>query len=43
MAHRLARFCARPRDMARRALACPAAAVMIGAVGAALLQWRPRS
>ena len=34
----LARLCARARDMARRALACAAAAVMIGAVGAALLQ-----
>jgi biotin transporter BioY len=34
----LARLCARARDMARRAVACAAAAVMIGAVGAALLQ-----
>ena len=34
----LASVCARARDMARRALACAAAAVMIGAVGAALLQ-----
>jgi hypothetical protein len=34
----LARWCARARDMARRALACAAAGVMIGAVGAALLQ-----
>ena len=34
----LARLCATARDMARRALACAAAAVMICAVGAALLQ-----
>jgi hypothetical protein len=34
----LARVCARARDLARRALACAAAAVMIGAVAAALLQ-----
>jgi Kef-type K+ transport system membrane component KefB len=34
----LASLCARARDMARRALACAAAAVMICAVGAALLQ-----
>jgi CHASE2 domain-containing sensor protein len=34
----LGRLGARARDMARRALACAAAAVLIGAVGAALLQ-----
>jgi hypothetical protein len=34
----LASVCARARDMARRAMACAAAAVMICAVGAALLQ-----
>ena len=34
----LAGVCARARDMARRAMACAAAAVMICAVGAALLQ-----
>jgi biotin transporter BioY len=34
----LASWYARARDMARRALACAAAAVMICAVGAALLQ-----
>jgi CHASE2 domain-containing sensor protein len=34
----LAGLCATARDMARRALACAAAAVMICAVGAALLQ-----
>lgn len=34
----LAGLCARARDVARRAMACTAAAVMICAVGAALLQ-----
>ena len=34
----LASVCARARDLARRAMACAAAAVMICAVGAALLQ-----